>query len=130
MIGNAENNVAALYNIGYDRPSRTSKFSTTTCQVFEHELFYSSYGIERFSLQSEIGKPVLRVKCNYQHSHVCLQPLLHTVTDMSSFSLVPDDTLYGNKHKTTSKINLRDPNNLGYLLTCDGKRDPSVSSGK
>ena len=66
------------------RQNENSKLSSTTCQVFEHELFYTSHGIERFSLQSEIGKPILRVKCDYENSHMCLQQLSHTLTDTSS----------------------------------------------
>ena len=46
MIGNTANNVAALYNIEYSRQSETAKHASSTCRVFEHEMFYTSYGFQ------------------------------------------------------------------------------------
>ena len=92
MKGNKANNVIALYNIDYNRLFIDSKWAVTTCRVFEHELFYTSYGISRFSLQSEIRKPILRVQCDYGQSNVCLQPLLHTL-DSSSYESQPPNLL-------------------------------------
>lgn len=79
MIGNADNNVVALYNIDYANQFVTSKLAPATCRVYEHELFYTSYGMERLSLQSDILLPVLKVKCDFQQSNLCLKPLLHTL---------------------------------------------------
>lgn len=117
MIGNADNNVAALYNIEYDRQQITAKHASSTCRVYEHEMFYTSYGLERFSLQSEVTKPILRVKCNYKQSHLCLQPLLHT---MDSSSFTSDPAYMGHKHKTANKMNLKWWDHLAYLNTCSG----------
>ena len=121
MIGNAENNVVALYNIEFDRQFHTSKLAPTTCRVFEHELFYTSYGLDRFTLQSEVGHPLLRADCKYKQSNLCLQALLHSETDITTFTALPDDTLYGNKDKTASKTNLNNKNQLAYLDTCKGE---------
>ena len=46
MIGNTANNVAALYNIEYSRQFETAKHASSTCRVFEHEMFYTSYGFQ------------------------------------------------------------------------------------
>lgn len=130
MIGNSENDAAALYNIEYARQLGSSKLASTTCRVFEHEMFYTLSGIDididRFALQSEIGKPILRASCNYKESNICLQPLLHD-KDESTFTSVPHDQLYGNKDKTVSKTNLNDKENLAYLHTCSGE---GLSQGK
>ena len=120
MIGNSENNAAALYNIEYARQLDTSKLASTACRVFEHEMFYTLSGIDRFALQSEIGKPILRASCNYKGSNICLQPLLHN-KDASTFASVPHHQLYGNKDKTVSKTNLNNEENLAYLHTCSGE---------
>ena len=120
MVGNSENDAAALYNIEYARQLDSSKLASTTCRLFEHEMFYTLSGIDRFALQSEIGKPILRASCNYKESNVCLQPLLHD-KDASSFTSVPHNELYGNKDKTASKTNLNDKKNLAYLHTCSGE---------
>ena len=120
MIGNSENGAVALYNIEYARQLTSSKLASTTCRVFEHEMFYTLSGIDRFALQSEIGKPILRARCNYRESNICLRPLLHD-KDMSTFTSVPNDQLYGNKDKTTSKTNLNIKENLAYLHTCSGE---------
>ena len=120
MIGNVANNAAALYNIQYERQYHSSKLAPSTCRVYEHELFYSLYGIDKFPLQSNVGKPIVRVNCNYEQSNICLKPLLHAELDASSFTSIPNDDLYGNKDKTASKAKLRDANNLAYLQTCTG----------
>ena len=120
MIGNADNDVVALYNIEFKRQPPTSKLAPTTCRVFEHELFYTSYGINKFTLQSEVDYPLLRMDCNYDQSNLCLRTLLHGKTDITTFISFPDDSLYGNKDKTTSKTNLNNWNNLAYLHTCTG----------
>ena len=52
MIGNVTNNAAALYNIQFERQYHSSKLAPSTCRVYEHELFYSLYGIDKFPLQS------------------------------------------------------------------------------
>jgi hypothetical protein len=121
MIGNSENAAAALYNIEYARQHDLSKLASTTCRVFEHEMFYTLSGVNRFALQSEIGKPILRASCNYKESNICLQPLLHD-KDASTFTSVPHDQLYGNKDKTASKTNLNNKENLAYLHTCSGEK--------
>ena len=79
MIGNEDNNAVALYNIEYLQLSKLSKWAPTDCRVYEHELFYTSFGVEKLALQSEIGKPVLRVHCQYKKTNFCLQTLLHTL---------------------------------------------------
>ena len=121
MIGNFENDAAAVYNIEYARQLDSSKLASSTCRVFEHEMFYTLSGIDRFALQSEIGKPILRASCNYKESNICLQPLLHD-KDASTFTSVPHDQLYGNKDKTASKTNLNNEENLAYLHTCSGEK--------
>ena len=118
MIGNTANNVAALYNIEYSRQSETAKHASSTCRVFEHEMFYTSYGFQRLPLQADIGKPIVRVKCDYKQSNVCLQPLLHTM-DTSNFESAPNN-MWGRKEKTAAKMNLQDRNRLAYLHTCAG----------
>ena len=120
MIGNVANNAAALYNIQYERQYHSSKLAPSTCRVYEHELFYSLYGVNKFPLQANVGKPILRVNCNYEQSNICLKPLLHAELDASSFTSIPNDNLYGNKDKTASKAKLKDANNLAYLQTCNG----------
>ena len=120
MIGNSENAAAALYNIEYARQLDSSKLASTTCRVFEHEMFYTLSGIDRFALQSEIGKPILRANCTYKESNICLQPLLQD-KDASTFTSVPHDHLYGNKDKTASKTNLNNEENLAFLHTCSGE---------
>ena len=121
MIGNSENDAAALYNIEYTRQLDSSKLTSTTCRVFEHEMFYTLLDrFDRFTLQSKIGKPILRASCNYKESNICLQPLLHD-KDASTFTSVPHDQLYGNKDKTASKTNLNNKQNLAYLHTCSGE---------
>ena len=62
--------------------------ASSTCRVFEHEMFYTSFGVERLSLQSEIAKPILRAKCDYKQSNLCLHPLLHSM-DPSNFESAP-----------------------------------------
>ena len=62
----------------------TAKLAPSHCRVFEHELFYSQY-MERFALQSEIKRPVLRVGCDYKGSGICSYPLLHNLPS-SQFS--------------------------------------------
>ena len=128
MIGNSENDAAALYNIEYARQLDSSKLSSTTCRVFEHEMFYTLSGIDRFALQSEIGKPILRASCNYKESKICLQPLLHD-KDASTFASVPHNQLYGNKYKTASKTKLNHKENLAYLHTCTESEFEELSEG-
>ena len=118
MIGNANNNVAALYNIQYDRPYKTTKLASSTCRSFEHELFYTSYGIERFSLQSAIGKPILRVKCNYKNSNLCIQPLMHSM-DTSAVELKPHNNILGRRERIASKMNLNQDNYIAYFTACN-----------
>ena len=83
--------------------------------------FYTSYGVDRFTLQSEVSHPLLRADCKYKQSNLCLQALLHGETDITTFTALPDDTLYGNKDKTASKTNLNNKNQLAYLDTCKGE---------
>ena len=101
-----------------------SKLASSTCRAFEHEMFYTSYGIDRLSLQSEIAKPILRAKCDYKQSNVCLQPLLHSM-DTSNFESFPSD-MWGHKHNTANKMNLHDRDYLAYLNTCSGSGDSRV----
>ena len=78
MLGNDDNNVVAFYNTDYSIMPATAKLAPSHCRVFEHELFYSQY-MERFALQSEIKRPVLRVGCDYKGSGICSYPLLHNL---------------------------------------------------
>ena len=55
MIGNTANKVAALYNIEYSRQSETAKHASSTCRVFEHEMFYTSYGFQVLHLLSSFN---------------------------------------------------------------------------
>ena len=75
-------------------------------------MFYSTYGVDRIPLQSEVGKPILRVNCNYYQSHECLD------TSDSSTS-IPENFLYGNKDTSSSMINTKDENYLAYLKICN-----------
>ncbi len=79
MIGSDANNVVAMYNIEYSRQYHGSKLAPTTCISHEHNLFYSRYGINILTFQSEIGRPILRADCNYEHPHLCLHPLIHNI---------------------------------------------------
>lgn len=118
MIGSADNNVAALYNIEYGRKFATEKYAPTTCRSISHEFFYTSYGIERYSLQSDIKKPVLRVLCDYKNSNICVHPLLHSM-DSSAFTIEPSGAGYGRREYTASKMNLNSANNLAYITVCN-----------
>ncbi len=92
MIGDDANNVVALYNIEYDRQYHGTKLAPTTCKTHEHELFYTRYGIERLSLQSETGQPTLKVKCQYSHPNICQYPLLH---ELPASRFVSVHAIYG-----------------------------------
>ena len=66
MIGNAD--LQAVYNINYTLRYNTSKLAPSTCRAYAHELYITRYAVEKVSLQSAIGSPVLRANCSYRNS--------------------------------------------------------------
>ena len=112
MIGNSENNVVALYNIEYSRQLTTAKLGAADCRTMEHEMFYSSYGMDRFALQAEIFKPVLKVDCNYKGSDVCLMPLLQTISESALTSEVGG---FGSRSNIRRKMYLNSDHHLSYI---------------
>ena len=119
MIGNQASNVVALYNIEPSRFSSSVKLSPTDCRVYEHELFYSQLDMQWYPVQSEVGKPILKFKCQFKDSSVCVYPLLHSM-DETSFSS-EGGTEFGQKSNLAAKMYTGNSKNIAYLDTYTDK---------
>ena len=119
MIGNQPNNVVALYNIEPSRFSSPVKLSPTDCRVYEHEFFYSQLDMKWYPVQSEVGKPFLRLQCQFKDSSVCVYPLLHSMGETSFGS--EGGTEFGQKSNLAAKMYTGNSENIAYLDTYTDK---------
>jgi len=57
--------VVAVYNTNFSQVFKNPKLGAKHCRSYSHELFYTRFGIDQLTLQSDVGLPVVRAACSY-----------------------------------------------------------------